>query len=252
MAEPDPTRTMGHEFLRALIDSAAPRSERRDAAQLLAVEMRRLIDLLARSDAPAAALREATDDIAALVARLDAHPSAPRWYGFHALEGADEAVRDRLRFAHFDHSPLIGAANPVAPPLHMWVEGDRIVGECLFGDAYEGPPGSVHGGFVAAAFDELLGKAQALSGTPGMTANLVVNYRRPTPLRTRIRYEGWLVQVDGRKLFTGARSFADGVVTAEAEALFIAADSSRFADMARQRAARDGGEGGGAEGAAFP
>ena len=37
------------------------------------------------------------------------------------------------------------------------------------GPAYEGPPGCVHGGFIAAAFDEVLGSTQSLSGSPGMT-----------------------------------------------------------------------------------
>ena len=31
-----------------------------------------------------------------------------------------------------------------------------------FGAAYEGPPGSVHGGIIAAAFDEVLGMTQSL------------------------------------------------------------------------------------------
>ena len=37
-----------------------------------------------------------------------------------------------------------------------------------FGSAYEGPPGCVHGGFVAAAFDEVLGFVQSLGGQPGL------------------------------------------------------------------------------------
>ena len=41
-----------------------------------------------------------------------------------------------------------------------------------FGSAYEGPPGCVHGGYVAAAFDEMLGFVQSLGGNPGMTARL--------------------------------------------------------------------------------
>ena len=54
-----------------------------------------------------------------------------------------------------------------------------MVGTATFGAAYEGPPGCVHGGFVAAAFDEVLGSTQSLSGEPGMTGRLTVNYRSP-------------------------------------------------------------------------
>jgi hypothetical protein len=53
-----------------------------------------------------------------------------------------------------------------------------------FGSAYEGPPGCVHGGYVAAAFDEMLGFVQSLGGNPGMTARLTFPIgvrRRSTP-----------------------------------------------------------------------
>ena len=39
-----------------------------------------------------------------------------------------------------------------------------------------------HGGYVAAAFDEVLGLAQDLGGQSGMTGTLTIKYRRPTPL----------------------------------------------------------------------
>lgn len=207
----------------------------RAASRRLAVEVRHLIDLLARSEAPEGAFDDASAHVADIVARLKAFPNSARWYGYAELANAGEEVRDRMRYGHFDHSPLIGIANPVAPPMSMWVDGNRVVGECTFGDAYEGPPGIVHGGFVAAAFDELLGMTQSLSGTPGMTANLSINYRRPTPLRTLIRYEGRLVRVEGRKIFTEASSFAGEVLTAQADGLFLSILNSRFAELAAER-----------------
>ena len=89
--------------------------------------------------------------------------------------------------AFFDHSPMLGRANPLAPPIQLWVEGDVLRGRATFGSAYEGPPGCVHGGYVAAAFDEVLGSTQSLAGRPGMTARLTVNYRSPTPLHTELQ-----------------------------------------------------------------
>ena len=49
---------------------------------------------------------------------------------------------------------------------------------------YEGPPGYVHGGCVALAFDELLGMVNVLNGLGGLTGKLTVRYRRPDPART--------------------------------------------------------------------
>ena len=90
----------------------------------------------------------------------------------------------------FDNSPLMGRANPLAPPVKLQIEADgRVTGTATFGSAYEGPPGHVHGGFVAAAFDELLGLVQIKGGTPGMTGRLTVHYRSPTPLHTELRFD---------------------------------------------------------------
>ena len=40
-------------------------------------------------------------------------------------------------------------------------------GHAVWTDAYEGPTHCLHGGFVAAAFDDLLGCAQMASGYAG-------------------------------------------------------------------------------------
>lgn len=149
----------------------------------------------------------------------------------------DHADRDTEFFAFFDHSPLIGLANPLAPPVELAQDRDRVRGTVTFGSAYEGPPGCVHGGFVAAVFDELLGATQSMSGTQGMTAHLGIDYRRPTPLHLPLELEGWLDRRDGRKIWARGRLRAAGEATvlAEAEALFIAFDPGRFRELLEAR-----------------
>ena len=117
------------------------------------------------------------------------------------------------------------------------VEDDHIDGRVTFGAAYEGPPGCVHGGYIAAAFDEVLGSAQSLGGRPGMTGTLTIRYRSPTPLHTPLRFEAGVTGVDGRKIFTTGRCFADDVLTAEAEGIFISIDRERVEELL---ALRDG------------
>ncbi len=153
-------------------------------------------------------------------------------------EGFGEAANSGDPFAFFDHSPMLGQANPLAPPIELWVDDGVVHGRATFGAAYEGPPGCVHGGFVAAAFDEVLGSTQSLSGRPGMTARLAVDYRKPTPLHTELRFEGELVGVDGRKITTIGRVYAGSLLCAEAEALFVTIDLNRFSDLIAQRAER--------------
>ena len=137
--------------------------------------------------------------------------------------------------ASFDHSPFIGVANPLSPPIWLREVDGAVHATVTFGAAYEGPPGCVHGGYVAGAFDEVLGAAQALSGAPGMTGTLTVRYRNPTPLHTELLCVGELVGVEGRKIFTEGRLYADDVLCAEAEAIFISIDFARFAELIRQR-----------------
>ncbi len=140
---------------------------------------------------------------------------------------------------HNDYSPLSGGANPLAPPTRFWIEGDTVVSEVAFGHAYEGPPGCVHGGIVAAFFDEILGATQAASGAPGMTGTLTVVYRSPSPLHTTLRFEATLDDVQGRKVITSGRSYAPGpsgdaaaadrILCAESTGIFITVDFEKLA-----------------------
>ena len=121
----------------------------------------------------------------------------------------------------FDLSPFMGRANPLAPPIDLWVDGDVVRGKVTFGWAYQGPPGHLHGGYIAALFDESLGLTQSMTGSPGMTGTLTVRYRKPTPLLTELCIEARVLRVEGRKIFTEARLYAGEMLTAEAEGIFI-------------------------------
>lgn len=188
----------------------------------LAAAMREIVDLLVMSDAPEAELARAADGAAAFAGSLRGHPQRQRQWGFAESANAGDVG------AFFDQSPLIGLSNPLSPPMRLEAVEGRIEGRVTFGAAYEGPPGHVHGGFVAAAFDEVLGFAQSLTGNPGMTAGLTIRYRRPTPLRVELRFDAGVDRVEGRKIFTSGRLLAGEVVTAEAEAVFVSIDPGRF------------------------
>ena len=108
-----------------------------------------------------------------------------------------------------------------------------------FGSAYEGPPGCVHGGVIASAFDEVLGFAQSMTGRPGMTGTLVTKYRQPTPLRTELRFEASVTRSQGRKNFAEARLYAGEMLCAEAEAIFISLSPERYAELVEAQARRE-------------
>lgn len=196
--------------------------------------LRRVIDRLTATSAPPAVLRQAVELLQPVEDLLRPHRSVRRYMGASEASGLG---RDR---AFFDWSPLLGQSNPLAPPIRVSVEGHKVVGLGRFGLAYEGPPGCVHGGFIAAAFDEILGLAQSLSGKVGMTGTLTVKYRRPTPLQTELRLEGTVDSVSGRKVLTSGRMYAGEVLTAEATGLFISIQPEAFDALAAQRDQRGG------------
>ena len=129
--------------------------------------------------------------------------------------------------SHFtDRSPFYGAMNPLSMPMAMkkdesFGEFGAISGTATFTEPYEGPPGHVHGGYIAAAFDEVLGMTQSLTGRPGMTGTLTIKYRAPTPLHQEIVYRGWVDRIEGRKIFTKGTSHIGETLCAEAEAVFL-------------------------------
>jgi acyl-coenzyme A thioesterase PaaI-like protein len=204
-------------------------SPRRAELIRLSEAVRGVLHRLVQTSAPVQLIAEAADEIEEVVRLLAEHRSASIYEGFAESANAGDP------FAFFDHSPMLGRANPLAPPIELRLDGDRIVGRATFGAAYEGPPGCVHGGFVAAAFDEVLGSTQSLSGAPGMTGRLTVHYRSPTPLHTELRFEAWVESVSGRKILTKGRLRAGDVLCAEAEGLFISIDFAKFTELKERR-----------------
>jgi len=212
---------------------------RRAALFRVADAIRGVLHAMVQTTAPIEVIEAVADDVEQAADRFSGHTSKSMYEGFAEAANAGEP------FGFFDHSPMLGEANPLAPPIRLWLEGDRILGTATFGAAYEGPPGCVHGGYVAAAFDEVLGSTQSLSGSPGMTGRLTVHYRKPTPLQTELRFEGWIEDVTGRKILTRGELRAGEVLCAEAEGLFISIDMEKFANMKNERDRRhaDGGTG---------
>ncbi len=139
------------------------------------------------------------------------------------LAGHPGSLRDIL-----PTSPIIGFANPIAPPVEVWtVQGEdghpEIRGRVTYNHMYEGPPNCVHGGVIAELFDELMGIATVIAEKPAMTGTLTVRYRKPTPLLAPLDLVGRVVSSSGRKVHAWSAIYHDGVLVAEADGLFIEA-----------------------------
>ena len=149
-----------------------------------------------------------------------------RWYEVPADELDDDA-EERLRVEYRDHSLFRGERSPLAPPLSVTTSESSagtaiVVGEVRVDRCHEGPPGRIHGGYVAGLFDDVLsGTLGLVDAGPAFTARLKVRYRKPTPIDADLRFEAWVERQSGRRLIARAHCLAGGEVTAEAEALFV-------------------------------
>jgi len=174
--------------------------------------------------ADAAAANAAAGEVERLVARLApclAEPALPR----HPTPPPNEPV-DLMPF-----DLVVGRLNPIAPPIAFSWEDGKSVGRVTFTRPYEGPPGCVHGGIIAAAFDQTLSVANLMAGAAGPTAQLTLRYRKPTPLGVPLRFEGWQTRVAGRRIHAAGRLLVGDLVTAEAEGIFVALAARRVLRM---------------------
>ncbi|MCX7681205.1 MAG: PaaI family thioesterase [Anaerolineae bacterium] len=120
---------------------------------------------------------------------------------------------------------LCGRQNPVGLKLEFYEDEEaRLVRtEFSIPEEYQGYPGVVHGGIVAAILDETAGRAVMLGGADEnlmATLKLTVRYRRPTPVGTALTAIGWVEKMSsvGAQVASEIR-LPDGTVTAECEAI---------------------------------
>lgn len=116
---------------------------------------------------------------------------------------------------------VAGDTNPAAPQLALMRTDEGLRAEITLNTIYQGPPGLVHGGWIAAMLDQAVGSVSAIETSPGLTAHLEVDYRRPTPLFTPLEVTSWVERVEGRKVYVAGQIRANGKVTAEGTALMI-------------------------------
>ena len=199
----------------------------------LAQATRRVLQHSATSLAEDATIAEAAALIAKAAEILERGPHGRTYHGTAegALGGAPHGF--------ISYSPVTGPLNALASMVVLDSSDHEITATVTYGSAYEGPPGCLHGGLIAAIFDEVLGFAQALSGAPGMTGRLEVTYRSPTPLHQPLRVTGRFEGIQGRKIMTSGEIHAGDRLCAEAVGTFISVRAEKFAQLNEERLHHD-------------
>ncbi len=145
--------------------------------------MRRLTGLLLALEHPHAAV----DDMLARFVEWERELTAAGPSDSSPRIGADVSNAQRI---YLDHAFDIGSYNPCVPEYRFdRLDAERADGRINFPLSYEGPPGLVHGGFLALFFDCVVQHQSCAVGLAGKTRSLELTYRRPTPLLTELRFD---------------------------------------------------------------
>jgi acyl-coenzyme A thioesterase PaaI-like protein len=204
------------------------------SAEALGDSLRRLMDAAVVTAAGDNELRAAIEAIDAVSARLEGTGGAL------LRDAMPWPAAERMQRGDRPHNPVIGAANPLSPPMAITVlDDDSVQSEITMRPIHEGPPGAVHGGWVASLLDQLLGIANTVVGAGGMTVELAVRYRKATPHGVPLTIRARTDSVDGRRVRASGEILAGGVVTAEATGLFLRPSPERIAALHRVVEARE-------------
>jgi 3'-phosphoadenosine 5'-phosphosulfate synthase len=111
-------------------------------------------------------------------------------------------IPEAIRAHNLTGGTLSGPGMIVVPP-YIWNEedGKSMISIFYLGTDVTGHPGIVHGGLLATMLDEGLARCcfPALPNKVGVTANLQINYKKPTMAGQFLVLKAKTTKVDGRK-----------------------------------------------------
>lgn len=111
-------------------------------------------------------------------------------------------IPEKIRAHSLTGGTLMGPGMIAVPPYY-WNEkgGKSMVSIFYVGTDVSGHPGLVHGGLLATLLDEGLARCAfpAMPNQVGVTANLQINYRKPTQAGQFLVLRARTIKVEGRK-----------------------------------------------------
>jgi acyl-coenzyme A thioesterase PaaI-like protein len=112
---------------------------------------------------------------------------------------------------------------------HLQPDGS-VLTELECGPEHEGGPMVAHGGWTAAALDELVGHVPVLHGQLAVTGTLTVRYTKPVPVGAPLRARAELTRREGSRWYVEARLTlaSSGAELARAEAIMVERDPGHF------------------------
>ena len=129
-----------------------------------------------------------------------------------------------------------GTLNEHGLGLRIHVEPRRSWTELELQPRFEGWEGIAHGGILCTILDEVMAWALVAEDNWGVTARLSVEFKKPVPVGTRLRAEGWVTRSRRRLVETAARIVdqGSGAELAEATGVYVAADEEHKRELQRR------------------
>jgi len=127
-------------------------------------------------------------------------------------------IPDAVRQHNLTAGTLAGSGMIAVPPYYFHEKGGKSMVQIFYvGTDVSGHPGLVHGGFLATMLDEGLGRCvfPAMPNKVAVTANLQINYRKPTLAGQFLVLRAQTTKVDGRKAW--AEGWIESLEVAEGE-----------------------------------
>jgi len=138
--------------------------------------------------------------------------------------------------SHFGHCFGCGELHPTGLHLVAHVgDGQNITAEFTVTENHQGAPGLAHGGLLALAFDEALGKLMWLLRAPAVTGRLETDFLKPVPIGSKLFISAEITGQVDRKVYcsaVGRLNGADGEIAVRAAALFIIVPMAHFLENA--------------------
>ena len=105
-------------------------------------------------------------------------------------------------------------------------ESNQVDAEICFPDHFQGWAGIVHGGLISTALDEIMVKATEAKGLVCVTAEIIIEFKKPATTNTRYFLSGKIVEIRHKLAFTESHLIdKDKNIIAKARAKFFIVDS---------------------------
>jgi acyl-coenzyme A thioesterase PaaI-like protein len=181
-----------------------------DNGAVLADSIRRLLEVVVRTESSGEDLLAAADAVDGITSLLSRELREGPW------------VPDRNDPGPSPYNTVIGVGNPLAAPVVLTsITPAGVQGTVRFGTPYEGAPGLVHGGVLSLVMDQLFGEAGMAAGVGGMTVRLAIRYTAPTPVHADLEIEAHVKEFTDRLVMMAGTISCAGSVTVKATATFF-------------------------------